>query len=60
MTGGTSTMSTRWRRLLPGALIAATTVLGGSALADPATACAAPREWDIGEWDKCVRRVEIQ
>jgi hypothetical protein len=49
-----STAPVRWRRLLPVAFIAAAGALGGSALADPAHACAAPREWDIGAYDQCL------
>jgi hypothetical protein len=30
--------------------------LSASAFGDPATACAAPREWDIGAYDACVAR----
>jgi hypothetical protein len=49
-----STAPVRWRRLLPVAFIAAAGALGGSALAEPAHACAAPREWDIGAYDQCL------
>lgn len=45
------------RRLVPAALLAAAAVLGGSAVGDPATACAAPGEWDIGDYDSCMRAV---
>ncbi|WP_156426699.1 hypothetical protein [Mycobacterium sp. IS-3022] len=38
-------------------LLLATATLGGSALVDPATACAEPREWDIGEYDSCIEKV---
>lgn len=41
------------RRLLPAAFLIATAALGGSAVSDPASACAAPREWDIGGYDQC-------
>ena len=44
----------RWRRLMPVAFIVAAGALGGSALAEPAHACAAPREWDIGAYDQCL------
>jgi hypothetical protein len=47
------------RRLLPAALVAAATTLGGSAIGEPTVACAAPdngREWDIGEYDACVAK----
>jgi hypothetical protein len=51
------TIPQRLGRLLPVALLAATSIaLGGSALGDPAAACAAPREWDIGEYDACLAR----
>jgi len=43
----------RWRRLLPAELIAAG-ALGSAGVAEPAHACAAPREWDIGAYDQCV------
>jgi hypothetical protein len=49
-----STAPLRWRRLLPIAFIVAAGALGGSALAEPAHACAAPREWDIGAYDQCI------
>jgi hypothetical protein len=44
------------RRIVPAALLAATAALGGSAIVDPATACAAPAEWDIGAYDRCVAK----
>jgi hypothetical protein len=37
---------------MPVAFIVAAGALGGSALAEPAHACAAPREWDIGAYDQ--------
>jgi hypothetical protein len=46
------------RRLAPAALLAATAVLGGSAIGDPPTACAAPKELDIGQYDKCTDQVD--
>jgi hypothetical protein len=49
-----SSASRRWRRLIPVAFIVAAGTLGGSAVAEPAHACAAPREWDIGAFDQCV------
>jgi hypothetical protein len=39
---------------MPVAFIVAAGALGGSALAEPAHACAAPREWDIGAYDQCL------
>jgi hypothetical protein len=61
-TGGpmTTIVSDNLRRLIPVALLAMTAVLGGSAVGDPAIACAVPQEWDIGAWDKCKKRVEDQ
>lgn len=49
-----TTVPVRWRRLVPAALIVAAGALGGSAIAEPASACAAPREWDIGAYDQCL------
>jgi hypothetical protein len=49
-----SSVPLRWRRLMPVAFIVAAGALGGSALAEPAHACAAPREWDIGTYDQCL------
>ena len=56
MISSTPAMTRRLRRLLPAALLAAIAALGGSALANPAAACAAPNtgEWDIGAYDRCV------
>lgn len=51
-----STASVRWRRLLPVAFIAAACALGGSALAEPAVACAAPNTgggYDDGRYEEC-------
>jgi hypothetical protein len=51
------------RRILPAALIAATAVLGLTALAEPASASAlpdTPGEWDIGAYDQCVNSGENQ
>ena len=53
MTRIDSAIPRRLRLLLPAALIAATAALGGSAIGDPATACAAPKEWDIDSYDRC-------
>jgi hypothetical protein len=53
MTSKTRTASGRLRRLMPAALIAAAAALGGSTLADPAIASAAP-EWDIEAFDYCM------
>ncbi|MGZ8802279.1 MAG: hypothetical protein ACXWZL_06640 [Mycobacterium sp.] len=41
------------RRMIPAAFFIAAAALGGSAFSDPATACAAPREWDVGGYDQC-------
>lgn len=46
----------RWRRLMPVALLAAAGALGGSALANPAVACAAPNTgggYDDGRYEEC-------
>jgi hypothetical protein len=59
MTSLTPTISRRLRRLLPAALIAATAVLGASAFGDPGIAGAAPKEWDIGAYDDCVRAADL-
>jgi hypothetical protein len=53
MTSLTPTISRRLRRLLPAALIAATAVLGASAVGDPSIAGAAP-EWDFAEYEICA------
>ena len=45
--------------LVPAALLVATAALGGSAVGDPATACAAPQEWDIGAYDRCIAGVDV-
>jgi hypothetical protein len=42
--------------LVPAALLVATAALGGSALVEPATACAAPKEWDIEAYDLCMKQ----
>jgi hypothetical protein len=50
------TTSARLRRLMPAALIAASAALGGSALADPAVACAAPNTgggYDDARYEEC-------
>ncbi|MGH3677912.1 MAG: hypothetical protein ACRDU5_19700 [Mycobacterium sp.] len=51
------------RRIVPAALLAATAVLGGSAVGDTATACAAPntggREWDVKAYDTCMRDILV-
>ena len=43
------------RRLAPTVLLAATVTLAGSAVGEPATACAAP-EWDVGAFDLCMKQ----
>jgi hypothetical protein len=46
------------RRLVFATLLAAAATFSGSAFGDPALACAAPREWDIGAYDACSTRVD--
>ncbi|HEY6647703.1 MAG TPA: hypothetical protein VI217_11485 [Mycobacterium sp.] len=55
MTPISPTVSARLRRLMPAALMAATAALGGSALADPAVACAAPNTggYDDERYEEC-------
>lgn len=50
----TTRKSTYWRRLALATLFAGTATFSASAFGDPATACAAPREWDVGRYDSCV------
>lgn len=50
----TTPVSVKLRRILPAGLLAATAIFGGSAIGDPASACAAPPEWDIGAFDQCL------
>lgn len=45
------------RQLLPAALFAATALFGASAVDSLATASAAPTEWDIGNYDECMKGV---
>jgi hypothetical protein len=47
------------RRLIP-AVLAATATIGGSAIGEPAPAYAEPNsgEWDIEEYDRCMRGVD--
>lgn len=42
------------RRLALATLFAGAATLSASAFGDPATAHAAPRQWDIGEYDDCM------
>jgi hypothetical protein len=56
----TSRTSTFIRRLALATLFAGAATLSASAFGDPATACAAPREWDIGAYDDCVATVWIE
>ena len=44
----------RLRHLAAAGLIAAAAMVSGSAIGQPATACAEPREWDIQAYDQCV------
>ncbi len=46
------------RRLFPATLLAATATLAGSAVGNPAVACAAPGEWDVGVYDNCMRYLD--
>jgi hypothetical protein len=46
------------RRLALAIPFAAAATITGSAFGDPATACAAPREWDVGAFDACTARVD--
>jgi hypothetical protein len=43
-----------WRRLLPAAVLATVTALGGVAYTSSATAGAEPKEWDIASYDSCM------
>ena len=56
MTTINSAIPRRLRLLLPAALIAAAATLGGSAVGDPATACAGPKEWDSAAHDACLKQ----
>lgn len=49
---------THLRVIAPAALLAAAATLGGSAVGDPAIACAEPREWDIGAFDQCIEAAD--
>lgn len=44
-------------RVTLAAVLAGVATFTGSAVGDPAAACAAPREWDIGAYDSCVATV---
>jgi hypothetical protein len=46
------------RRIVPAALLGAAATFGGSAVAEPVVACAAPQEWDIGAYDACIKKAE--
>lgn len=46
----------RLRHLAAAGLLAAAAIVSGSGIGDPALACAAPQEWDIGEYDSCVAK----
>lgn len=48
-----TSISTYFSRLVPATLLAAAT-LAGSGVEEPAVACAAPAEWDIGAYDQCL------
>lgn len=45
------------RQLLPAAILAATALFGASAVGTLATASAAPMEWDIEDYDHCMKGV---
>lgn len=49
------TVTAAARLLGPAILLAAAATVGGSAVGDPAVACAEPREWDIEAYDKCMQ-----
>jgi hypothetical protein len=55
MTPRTSTYLRRLALAIP-FVVAAT--FSGSAFGDPAVACAAPKEWDVGAFDACTARVD--
>jgi hypothetical protein len=46
------------RRLALTTVFAAAATFSASAFGDPAVACAAPTEWDIGAHDACTTRVD--
>ncbi len=50
--------STYLRRLALAIPLAVAATFSASAFGDPAIACAAPREWDIGAYDACSTRVD--
>ena len=47
--------SRRLRHLVAAGLIAAAAIVSGSAIGNPATACAAPKPWDPDEHGACVQ-----
>lgn len=49
-------MTTQLHRLVPAAVLLAAATLGGSAVGNPAIACAVP-EWDVDYYDRCVATV---
>lgn len=57
MTSTASAVPNQWRRLVCAASIAAAATIGGTAFGDLAVASAEPREWDIANYDECVRKV---
>ena len=50
-------MAHRYLLGLGSAAVIAAASLSSSAITEPAAACAAPREWDIGTYDSCIRKV---
>ena len=57
MTSTVRIIPTRWRRLLPAALLAAA-ALGGPALGNPVVVYAAP-EWDVAAYDQCITTADL-
>ena len=43
---------------MPAALLAAAATLGGSAVGDPATACAEPKKWNEKGYEACAVQAE--
>jgi hypothetical protein len=43
---------------VPAALLAAAATLGGSAVGDPATACAEPKKWNEKGYEACAVQAE--
>jgi hypothetical protein len=47
-------IATRVSQCMTATALTAGLTLGGGAIAEPATACAAPGEWDIGHYEGCL------